>query len=95
MTAFTKVPITIEILTPDKMALANQRDFWHERADEVTVWWKAAEGAYDALAQRLAEQTLINEELRARVTWYRNMYHLAGGDKINDLIAEHRLNGVS
>jgi len=86
--------VTIEVLTPDKMALANQRDYWKEQALDAIDMWQKAENAADNLAAKLAEQALINEELRARVSWYRNMYHLAGGDKINDLIAEHRLNSV-
>jgi hypothetical protein len=90
-----RLPVTIEILTPDKMALANQRDYWKEQALDAIDMWAKAEKVADALANKLAEQALLNEELRARVDWYRNMYHMVGGDKMNDLIAEHRLNLVS
>ena len=87
--------VTIEVLTPDKMALANQRDYWKEQALDAIDMWQKAENQADDLARRLAEQALINEELRARVNWYRTMYHMNGGDKVDALIAEHRLNSVS
>jgi len=66
-------PIVIEVITPDKMALANQRDYWKEQAMDALQMWNKTEDQLEALADKLAEQALINEELRARVTWYRNL----------------------
>lgn len=68
------VSVGVKIMGPDEIAaLESSRDNWRRLTLETIDLAQRIMANGDSLADKLAQQYLLNEELKRRLEWYRNL----------------------